>query len=77
MAEKKARQPGKFTILVAAGKDSDGADTYKVVGEAEGTSKKNAITKATQDGGVSLSIGDVVVAVSSKQFVPKPIALSI
>lgn len=79
MAETKSKEraPGKFTILVANGKNEKGNDTYEVVGEAVGTSKKNAITKASASGDVAVNIGDVVVAVSSKQFTPKPISLSI
>jgi hypothetical protein len=76
-AEKKQRDPGKFTILTASGQNDKGQDTYTVLGEAEGTSKKNAITKAAAGGDLGVAIGDVIVAVSSKQFTPKPISLSI
>lgn len=76
-ATKKERAPGSFEILVASGKNDKGQETYTVVGKADGTSKKNAISKAAASGDISVNIGDVVAAVSSKQFVPKPISLSI
>lgn len=74
---KKERSPGKFKVLVSAGINDEGLPLYVDKGEAEGTSKKNAVSKAVEDKTLSLNIGDVVVAVSSKQFVPKPISLSI
>lgn len=73
----KARNPGSFDILVAAGMDDNGKKLYKVVGKASGTSKKNAITAAVSKDDVDLEIGDQVVAVSTKQFVEKTLSLTI
>lgn len=75
--ERKAREPGDFEILVAAGLNDDGQKLYKVVGKATGTSKKNAIANAVAEKTVDLEIGDQVVAVSTKQFVEKTLSLSI
>ena len=74
---KKERKAAQFTVLVASGKNDKGEDTFTVKGEIEGTSKKNAITKAAVGGELDVKIGDEVACVSSKQFVLKPIGLSI
>lgn len=78
-AEKKTadRKLGEFVLLVASGKNEDGEETFTLKGKVSGTSKRNAISKAAVSGEVDLKIGDVVAAVSAKQFAPKPISLSI
>ncbi len=72
-----ARKPGEFVLLVASGKNEAGEETFTVKGKVSGTSKRNAISKAAVSGDVDLKIGDVVAAVSAKQFVPKPLSISI
>jgi hypothetical protein len=75
--ERKKREPGEFVILVAAGQNEDGEETFVLKGRSIGTSKRNAVSKAAISGDIDLKIGDEVAAVSARQFVPKPISLSV